>query len=86
MAGERKDAAARYSQLPEATREFLEELREQDVALLGDAINFMRSARTMGRFFRWSAILVVGFFVGTGALRDAIVRIWGWFFPGATSP
>ena len=78
----RREVADRYAELPEETRDFLEDLRPQEIVLLNKAINFMRSAETMGRFFRWSAILVVGFFLGTVALRDAIVKIWGWFSGG----
>lgn len=80
MAGQRE--VDRYAELPEKTRAFLEELRPAEIVLLNKAINFMRSAETMGRFFRWTAILVVSFFVGAVALRESIDKFMGWFAGG----
>ncbi len=73
--------ADRYSELPNETRVFLERLRPEEITDLAEAINFMRSVRTVGRIMRWIIIAVVGTFLGAVALGDAIARVLGWFTP-----
>ena len=76
---EEKTHADRYAELPQYTRDFIEDLRPRDLKLLADAINFMQSAQTMGRFTRWTLLLIIGAFVSAASFGDAIGRIIGWF-------
>lgn len=62
--------------LDERTVKFLEQLRPEEVELLKESINFMRSAKTMGRFFKWVLITIVGTFIGAAAFGEAIKTLW----------
>ena len=62
--------------LDERTAKFLEQLRPEEVELLKESINFMRSAKTMGRFFKWMLITIVGTFIGAAAFGEAIKSLW----------
>ncbi len=77
-----RQPADRYADLPEKTREFIEQLREKDVDLLNKAIEFMRSAETMGRFARFIAVLIVGSFLGMIAFGEGLKTFAGWFSKG----
>ena len=74
--------ADRYADLPEETRDFIEQLRPKDIALLTDAIEFMRSAKTMGRFAYWALALIVGTFLTMVAAGEGIKTVTGWFKGG----
>lgn len=63
---------SRFSDLDPATQVFLENLRSDEVGLLAEAINFMRSVKTVGRFVKWSIVLAVGSFIGMVALGEAV--------------
>lgn len=72
----------RFAHLPEPTRKFLEDLREDDITDLNDAVRFYRNAKTIGRFNAWlimSALATFGAFVAFG---EAIRKILGWTSPG----
>lgn len=78
----RKEYADRYIDLPPETRRFIENLRPGEIKLLEDSINFMRSAQTMGRFGRWTLLLIIGAFVSAASFGDAVTKILGWFNRG----
>jgi len=69
----------RFAHLPEPTRKWLETLREDDLAEINDAIKFYRTARTLGRFGKWSIISAVAFFITVSQLGEAVQKIWTWF-------
>lgn len=66
----------RFAQLPEPTRQWLENLREDDIKQLNEAIRFYDAARVGGRFIKWLIITVVAIFVGAAAFGEAIQKIW----------
>lgn len=70
----------RFGQLPEPTRQWLENLRPNDLKDLNDAIKFYHATAAGGKFIKWLAIAVVAIFVGSAALGHAIQDLWGWLF------
>ncbi len=67
-----------YTDLPDHVREFLEDLREEELDLLHDAVVFMNTVRLVGRFMKWMIITVIGAFLGAAGLGDAITKIMNW--------
>lgn len=65
-------------ELPPEVTKFLKGLRPDELQLLNESINFMRSAKTMGRFMKWVLITIVGAFIGTVTLGEAISKVWSW--------
>ena len=74
-----RNPVERFGQLPEPTRQWLEELREDDIQELNDAVKFYRTARAVGRFNKWLIITVVTIFVGAAAFGKALQEFWAWF-------
>ncbi|KAB2680590.1 hypothetical protein F9K78_15670 [Brucella pseudintermedia] len=76
-----KDAATahRLVELPEETREFLSQLREEDIDLLKDGLDLIRSLRTIGRFMRWLILGILAILIGIVSLYENAVKIWAWF-------
>lgn len=71
--------ADRYAELPRETREFLEQLRKDDIALLAESINFMRSTKTMSRFIKATFVLVFGAILAVGSVMKGWQFILEWF-------
>lgn len=80
-AREYKSPVERFAQLPEPTRAFLEDLREDDLKDLAEAIRFYHSVRVIGRFWKWLIITTVAIFVGAATLGEAIQKLWHWILP-----
>lgn len=74
--------ANRFNELPTETQEFLSQLREEDIELLKDGLNLVRSSRTIGRFMRWLILGFLGLIVGTVTLYENVLKMWGWVHPG----
>jgi hypothetical protein len=72
------DPVERFGQLPEKTRHWLENLREDDIKELKDAVSFYRTARAVGRFNKWLIITIVTIFIGAAAFGDALLKFWAW--------
>lgn len=72
----------RFADLPKETQEFLRDLRKEDIALLAQSIQLMRSILTVGSLVKWAVILIVGTFVGAVAFGDAILRLKNYFMTG----
>ena len=70
----------RFGQLPEDTRQWLENLRADDLADLKDAVKFYHATAAGGKFVKWLAYAVVAIFVGSAALGHAFQDLWGWIF------
>ena len=73
-----KNPVERFWQLPEPTRQWLEDLREDDIKELIDAIKFYRTARAVGRFNKWLIITIVTIFIGAAGFGEAILKFWVW--------
>lgn len=81
-AGPISNPVDRFAHLPEPTRRFLESLREEDLVYLKDTVRFMKTSRTLGRFFRWLIFSVVGLFVMANQFGQAIQNLWHWILLG----
>ena len=68
----------RFGHLPEPTRQWLENLREDDIKELNDAVRFYRTAKAVGRFNKWLIITVVTLFIGAAAFGEALLKFWVW--------
>ena len=75
----------RFGQLPEPTRQWLENLRQDDIKDLNDAVKFYHATAAGGKFIKWLAIAVVAIFVGSAALGHAVQDLWGWIFKAGHS-
>ena len=92
--------SGKYADLPKETRDFLDELRPEEVetirkfarlgkdgtAQLRDAIQLAQSVMTGGRLARWAIITVVGAFLGTLLLAEKIMQLIAWFAPSGCPP
>jgi len=59
-----------FADLDPSTRAFLRRLRDDEIAQLQEAIDFMRSVRMVGRFTRWALYTVVAAFLGAIAVGE----------------
>lgn len=72
------ETANRFNELPAETQEFLSQLREDDIALLKDGLDLVRSTRTIGRFMRWTILGFLAIMMGVVSLHDNAVKILSW--------
>ncbi|KAB2730799.1 hypothetical protein [Brucella intermedia] len=72
------ETAVRMAELPEETREFLSQLREEDIALMKDGLDLVRSVRTIGRFMRWVVLGVLATLIGVVSLYENVMKMWSW--------
>lgn len=68
----------RFAQLPDETKEFLAELRPEDVKLLGEGIALVRSIRTVSAFVKWLLIGILGAMGGVWAFLELIGKFANW--------
>jgi hypothetical protein len=79
MAREHEDKPLdRYMQLPEYTRRWLERIDEDDLKEFEEIRNSYVRARTLGWFFKWLFISVLGTFVGVVAFGEALAKALSW--------
>jgi hypothetical protein len=75
------DTANRFNELPTETQEFLSQLREDDIALMKDGLELVRSTRTIGRFMRWLVLGALAVLMTATALHDNVVKVVAWLNP-----
>lgn len=82
MIGTGMDDAAhpvnRMAELPEETREFLAQLREDDIATLKDGVKLVNAIRTVGTFMKWMIVGLIGMVVGVVMLGESVAKIIAW--------
>ncbi len=76
---ESASAVNRMAELPEETREFLAQLREDDIKTLKAGVKLVNAIQTVGTFFKWVIVGVLGMAVGTVMFGDSLAKIMGWF-------
>lgn len=69
----------RMAELPEETREFLSQLREDDIKTLKDGVRLVNAIQTVGSFMKWLIVGLLGFVVGVVMLGESIAKIVAWF-------
>jgi hypothetical protein len=73
--------ANRFNELPSETQEFLSQLREDDIELLKDGLELVRSTKTVGRFMRWVILGFLAIMVGAVSFYENTLKIIAWFHP-----
>ncbi|MEJ5083867.1 hypothetical protein [Ochrobactrum sp. MYb379] len=69
----------RMIELPEETREFLSQLGKDDIVLMKDGLDLIRSLRTIGRFMRWVILGILAIMLGVVALYENTVKLISYF-------
>ncbi|KRA00475.1 hypothetical protein ASD64_01230 [Mesorhizobium sp. Root157] len=69
----------RMAELPEETREFLAQLREDDIRTLKDGVKLVNAIQTVGKFFKWLLVGMLGMAVGTVMFGESVSKIVSWF-------
>jgi len=75
------ETANRFNELPAETQEFLSQLRPDDLELMKDGLDLVRSTRTIGRFMRWLVLGSLAVIMTVTALHDNVAKIIGWLSP-----
>ncbi|MGD9476951.1 hypothetical protein [Shinella sp. G-2] len=75
---EQADAVSAMSELPKETREFLARLRPDDLQTLEDGVRLVNAVRTVGTFFKWVIVGLLGFVVGTVMFYESVMKIVAW--------
>ncbi|WP_374193295.1 hypothetical protein [Rhizobium rhizogenes] len=73
--------ANRFNELPSETQEFLSQLREDDIELLKDGLELVRSTKTVGRFMRWVILGFLAIMVGAVSFYENTLKILAWLHP-----
>ncbi len=71
--------AGKLIDLPDETREFLSQLREEDIDLMKHGLDLIRSLRTIGRFMRCVILAVLAILIGVVSLYENTVKLIAWF-------
>lgn len=69
----------RIIDLPQYTQNFLIDLKEDEVEDLHEAMEFIKSIRTISRFFKWMIITLVAIFLSFISLWEGILKMKAWF-------
>lgn len=69
----------RFDDLPPKTKEFLSNLRDDEIDTLNDGIRLVSAIRTAGTFARWVIVGILGIFAGVVMFGEAVGKIVGWF-------
>ena len=71
--------ADRMIELPEETRQFLSQLGKDDIVLMKDGLDIIRSLRTIGRFMRWVILGILAIMLGVVAIYENTVKLISYF-------
>lgn len=71
--------ADRFAELPESTRKFFASLDDDDIQTLRDGVRLVVAVRTVGSFFKWLLVGILGMVVGTVMLWESVMKIVTWF-------
>jgi hypothetical protein len=63
----------RFDELPEYTQVFFASLREDDIQVA-------RAAKTVGKFWKWTALTIVAMFAGMATLGQSVDWLWHRIF------
>ena len=69
----------KFDDLPEKTKLFLINLREDEVDTLNDEIQLVGSIKTVGVFIKWVIIGVLGIVSGVVMFAESIGKFLAWF-------
>lgn len=66
-------------ELPQYTQDFLIDLKEDEVDDLHEAMEFVRSVRTVSRFLKWCIITLFAIFLSFVSLGEGLIKMKAWF-------
>jgi hypothetical protein len=66
--------ADKFAQLSPEAKAFLSKIDSEDVELLKDGLNLIKSMKTVSRFVKWLILGVLGVFFGTVMLWETILK------------
>lgn len=69
----------RFDDLPERTKEFLTNLRDDEIDTLTDGIRLVNAVRTVGTFIKWVIIGLLGILSGIVMFGETLIKIASWF-------
>lgn len=69
----------KFDDLPEKTKLFLSNLREDEVDTINDEIQLVGSIKTVGIFIKWVIIGVLGIVSGVVMFAESIGKFLAWF-------
>lgn len=75
--GEYANPVERFNQLPEPTRKWLEDLREDDIKQLNDLVRILNSSRILGGALKWVLLTMLAALMFGIQFGEAIARYWG---------
>ncbi|EAQ34062.1 hypothetical protein NB311A_06673 [Nitrobacter sp. Nb-311A] len=68
----------RFDDLPPATKEFLTNLRPDEIKTLNDGIRLVSAIWTVGTFAKWVIITVLGILAGFVMFGESVAKIAAW--------
>ncbi|AWC22464.1 hypothetical protein CO731_01928 [Aminobacter sp. MSH1] len=72
---------ARMAELPVKTREFLAQLREEDIDTPNAGLKLVVATMTVGNAVKWLIVGILGLFAGVVMFGESIARIVAWLRP-----
>lgn len=66
-------------ELPQYTQDFLIDLKEDEVEELQEAMELVRSIRTVSKFLKWVIITAMAIFLSFVSLGEGIFKMKAWF-------
>ena len=72
----------RFAHLPEPTRRWLEDLRQDDINKIIEAVKFWNTMRSWGKVTKWLILTMVAVFLGAMAVGEGILKLLGWIARG----
>ena len=79
MTPDNDDPAQRFASLPEHVKQFLRELRPEEIHELKEGIEMLRNISTVSKFLKWLIISIVAIFVTVVSLGESVAKVFKWF-------
>lgn len=80
--GDEMSDCKKFDDLPEKTKLFLSNLRDDEVDTISDGIRLVNSIKTVGTFIKWMIIGVLGIVSGVVMFAESIGKFLAWFKAG----
>lgn len=71
--------AHKFDDLPERTKDFLLNLRDDEIDTMNDGIRLVGAIRTVGTFVKWVIVGLLGLFAGIVMFGESVMKIAAWF-------
>lgn len=66
------------NELPLETREFLANLRKEDLDTLEEGVKLVNALKTVGRFSRWVILGILSIFLGGVLIWENVLKVIAW--------